>query len=154
MSSEIDVSLNDTSKTDEEYFNTLEQKKTAARIKKQQQHQRQNQQQLEQEAQSNNYYFGSNSQPPSIPYQAITEALKPNPGRSTVEKIRNKAQCPICHAFQHHNRYVLKQHIESHVEFTEVRRFKLLMEREFKGLLKKRFELRQIQLARLQEEIS
>src|SRR5688500_10249713 len=153
MSSEINVSLNDRSETDSEYIERLEQKKSAARNKKQQ-HNRQNQQLEQQQEQSNNnYYFGSNSQPPSIPYQAITEALKPNTGQSVVQKIRNKVQCPICHKFQHHNRYVLKTHIESHIEFAQVRAFALTTEREYKKLLRRRYELRQIELPRLQEQI-
>jgi hypothetical protein len=154
-SSEINVSLNDASTTDEQYINSLEQKKSAARNKKQQQqNQRQNQQlEQQQETQPNNDYYFSTG-PPTIPYQAITEALKPNTGATTVQKIRNNVQCPICHAFQHYNRFVLKQHIESHIEFAEVRRFLLLMEREFKGLLKKRYELRKVELPRLQQQIS
>ena len=79
--------------------------------------------------QSNNYYFGSSSQPPTIPYEAIQEALRPNTGQTLTQKIRNKALCPICNAFQHYNRYTLRQHIEGHSEFKKLRSFMLTSER-------------------------
>jgi hypothetical protein len=50
--------------------------------------------------------------------------------------------------------YVLRQHIESCQEMAAVRRYMMSIEREYKTLLKKRYDLRQIQLPRLQQELT
>lgn len=151
------VSMNDQTETDAQLINKISggennssKKNNNKRLLRQPQAQPQQPQQNSEKP--DYYYYGS--QPPVIPYQAIEEALRPNTGQTIAEKLRNKAECPLCHGFSHHNRYLVSQHISQHPEMAEMRRFTLNMERDYKKLLTRRYQLRKVQLPHLQQTIS
>jgi hypothetical protein len=133
------MSVDDTSKTDKEYFDKIIDANSPRNRGKRKQLQQQQQQHRDDDHDSTKRYYYYGAPPPQTASREHIAALLEGAGKGNtkVEIVQSRSRCPYC-AFMTWNRYALARHVYDHPEESAARLYKYRMEHDYKALISRK----------------